>query len=77
MKREGHGQKIVKHLPYVHPFMYLSVCPFVMFYINLTSQSFIKISSPNLHGIFMARQRIILTRGLSKGWPDCKPFAKF
>ena len=63
MKREGHGQEIIKHLPYVHPFVRLSVCLSCV-YINLTSHSFIKISSPNLQGMFMATQSIILTPGL-------------
>ena len=46
---EGHGWEIIKHLPYVHASVRSS-----HFCITLISHSFIKISSPNLQGMFMA-----------------------
>ena len=55
MKSEGRGQEIIKSLPYLRPCVSPSVCLFVTFvHKPFKTSTFMKISSPNLKGMFMA-----------------------
>ena len=56
MKSEDCGWEIRKHLPYLPSLPYPSVHPFVHHFLTqtLACHSFMKVSLPNLQGMFMA-----------------------